>query len=94
MKGSEKMRNLDRNITMLCPLCGNDQFSLVDKEYQELVDAPDNARIKCSDCDTIYTKQEILSANAEKISIAAEEMVQDAMQDFEKELKKALKKWK
>ena len=88
------MRNLDRNITMLCPLCGNDQFSLVDEEYQELVDAPDNARLKCADCKTIYKKQEILAANAEKISIAADEMVQDAMQDFEKELKKALKKWK
>ena len=89
-----KMRNLDRNITMLCPLCGNDQFSLVDKEYQNPVDAPDNARLKCSDCNSIYTKQEILSANAEKIGIAAEEIAQDAMQDFEKELKKALGKWK
>lgn len=89
-----KMRNLDRNVAMLCPLCGNDQFSLEDKEYQDLVDAPDNARLKCADCNSIYTKQEILSANAEKISIAAEEIAQDAMQDFEKELKKALGKWK
>ena len=44
--------------------------------------------------DNVYTKEEILAANAEKINIAAEEIVQDAMQEFEKELKKAPKKWK
>ena len=88
------MKDLSRNVTMLCPLCGNDQFSLVEKEYMELIDAPGYAKIQCSDCASIYTKDEIIEANAEKIDIATDEMVHDAMEEFEKELKKAMKKWK
>lgn len=88
------MKDLNRNVAMLCPQCGNDQFSIVGEEYIGVDDAPANAKLQCSDCKAVYTKEEILAANAEKINIAAEEIVQDAMQEFEKELKKALKKWK
>lgn len=84
------MKDLNRNVAMLCPQCGNDQFSMVDEEYIGVDDAPANARLRCSDCKAVYTKEEILAANAEKINIAAEEIVQE----FEKELKKARKKWK
>lgn len=88
------MKDISRNVAMLCPLCGNDQFSSVDEEFDELKDAPGTAKIKCSDCNSVYTKDEIIEANAEKIDIAAEEMVQGAIKEFEKELKKAMKKWK
>ena len=84
------MKDLNRNVAMLCPQCGNDQFSMVGEEYIGVDDAPANARLRCSDCKAVYTKEEILAANAEKINIAAEEIVQE----FEKELKKARKKWK
>ena len=84
------MKDLNRNVAMLCPQCGNDQFSMVGEEYIGVDDAPANAKLQCSDCKAVYTKEEILAANAEKINIAAEEIVQE----FEKELKKARKKWK
>ena len=86
------MKDLTKSITMLCPICGNDQFSSLDEEFAELRDAPGITKIQCSDCRTIYTKDEIIEANEEKINIAAEEMVQDAMKEFERELKNALRK--
>ena len=30
------MKNLDRKVTLLCPLCGNDQFSSLDEEFEDL----------------------------------------------------------
>ena len=29
------MKNLDRKVTLLCPLCGNDQFESLDEEFEE-----------------------------------------------------------
>ena len=49
------MKNLDRKVTLLCPLCGNDQFSSIDVELEELYDADDDVRVRCSDCGSEYT---------------------------------------
>ena len=43
------MKNLDRNVTLLCPLCGNDQFLSLDEEFEDLLHAGDDARVRCSD---------------------------------------------
>ena len=29
------MKNLDRKVTLLCPLCGNDQFESMDEEFED-----------------------------------------------------------
>ena len=36
------MKNLDRKVTLLCPLCGNDQFESLDEEFEDLLHASDN----------------------------------------------------
>lgn len=54
------MKNLDRKVTLLCPLCGNDQFSSLDEEPEDLLHAGDDARVRCSDCGSEYTKRELL----------------------------------
>jgi len=87
------MKNMSRNITLLCPICGNSQFESLDEKNEEFGDASDQARYKCSDCGSIFTKEQLMEENSEKINIAIDEMKDDVLNEFEKELKKALKKW-
>ena len=54
------MKDLSRKVTMHCPICGNDQFSSLDSEILDLSEAPDDVRIQCSDCQSIYTKAELI----------------------------------
>lgn len=88
------MKNLDRNVTLLCPLCGNDQFLSLDEEFEDLLHAGDDARVRCTDCGSEFTKRELLDSNAAIIDNAVDELAQDAVKELEKELKKAMKKWK
>lgn len=44
------MKDLSRNVTMFCDVCGNDQFSTLDEIKCELSEAPDETRVQCSDC--------------------------------------------
>ena len=60
------MKDLSRNISLLCPTCGNDQFSAIDVETDDLSDAPDETRVKCSDCGMILTKAELIEENQER----------------------------
>ena len=88
------MKDLTRNITIRCPVCGNDQFESLDNNYDDLCDAPDDARLKCSDCGSIHTKAELIESNQEAINATIEDIKKDAVKEIEKDLKKALKKWR
>lgn len=88
------MKDYTRNVSLRCPVCGNDQFESLDVEHDDLSDAPDTARLRCSDCSKIHTKEELIEANGEALDIAQEEMIADVMRDFENQWKKAMKKWK
>ena len=88
------MKNLDCKVTLLCPLCGNDQFESLDEEFEDLLHASEDVRVRCSDCGSEYTKRELLDSNAAIIDNAVDELAQDAVKELEKELKKAMKKWK
>ena len=44
------MKDLDRKVKLLCPLCGNDQFESLDEEFEDLLHASDDVRLRCSDC--------------------------------------------
>ena len=88
------MKDLDRKIKLLCPLCGNDQFASLDEEFEDLLHASDDVRLRCSDCGSEYTKRELIDSNAAIIDTAVDELKQDAVREIEKELKKAMKKWK
>ena len=80
-----------RKVSLYCPTCGNDQFSCVDMEIDDLADSPDDTRIQCADCKRIFTKAELIEANQDVVNANIKEMGQDVMKDLEKELKKMFK---
>lgn len=88
------MKDLSRNVSMRCPVCGNDQFSAVDVDIEELSDAKDETRIKCSDCGAIRTKAELIEENQEIINANIDDIKKEAVAEIEKELKKAFKKFR
>ena len=57
------MKDLSRKVSLRCAVCGNDQFSAVDADIGELSDAPEETKIKCSDCGAIRTKTELIEEN-------------------------------
>lgn len=88
------MKNLDRKVTLLCPVCGNDQFASLDEEFEDLLQASDDVQLRCSDCGSEYTKRELIDSNAEIIDNAVDGLAEDAIKQLEKNLKRAMKKWK
>ena len=85
------MKDIKKQVTLLCPACGKDQFDPLDIVSESFDEAPDEAQYKCSGCGSIFTKQALISGNAEKIDIAAEEFKQEFIKEFAEELKKVLK---
>lgn len=85
------MKNLDRKVTLLCPLCGNDQFESLDEEFEDLLHASDDVRVRCSDCGSIFTKGELIESNQDIINANIEEIKQEAIKELEKKLKKMFK---
>lgn len=86
------MKDLSRNVTLFCSVCGNDQFSTLDEEIDDLMEAPDDTKIKCSDCGRVFTKAELIEENQDVINANIEDIKNEAMKEIEKELSKALKK--
>ena len=75
-------------------MCANDQFSTVDDTIDDLMDAPNETLIKCSDCERVVTKEELIDENSHIIEANIEDFKKDIVKEVEKEIKKALKKWK
>ncbi len=88
------MKDLSRNVILLCPVCGNSQFESLDDKNDEYGDVSNLMQYKCSDCGSLLTKEQLLEENSEKIDIAISEIKNDALKEFDKELKTALKKWR
>jgi len=88
------MKDLSRKVSLRCAVCGNDQFSAVDVDIEELSDAPEETKIKCSDCGAIRTKMELIEENQESINANIEDIKKDAMVEIEKEIKKIFKRFK
>lgn len=88
------MKDLSRNVTLYCDVCGNDQFSTLDTIFCELSDAPDETKMQCSDCKKVFTKVELLEVNQPVINANLEDIKEEVVKELEKELKKALKKWR
>lgn len=88
------MKDLSRNVTLFCDICGNDQFSTLDEVKCEVSEAPDETRVQCSDCGKVFTKAELLEVNQEVLNANLEEIQNEAIKEMEKMLSKALKKWR
>lgn len=82
------------NVILKCSLCGNDQFSTVDENIDDLLTASDETLIKCSDCGKVLTKEEFIYENNYIIKEKLKDFKEDIYKEAEKEIKKAFKKWK
>lgn len=85
---------MNKRITLICPICGNDQFASLDVPVEELKDAPETNRVQCSDCHRIFTKEELLTENQELIDCEIEQIKDDITKQINEEIKKALRKCK
>lgn len=88
------MSDNSRVISLLCPICGYDQFESLDGRYPDPDEAPDETMLKCGDCGATFTKEELFQENSERIEIAFEEMAETVLDEIEKDFEKELKKWK
>lgn len=84
------MKNLEKNISLLCPVCGNKMFEDLNENIDDLSD-DECFKYKCANCNRIFTKKELLDANQLLIDATVEEIENDAIKQIEKELKKAFK---
>ncbi len=88
------MKDYSRRISLYCPVCGNSQFTMNDAEYDDLSDAPDEIRLQCLDCKGVFTKRELIEENQATINANIEDVKKEIIEDVEKELAKAMKKWR
>lgn len=79
------MKNIQKQVILRCIICGNDQFSTVDENIEDVKNASDETVIKCSDCGRMVTKNELIEENSENIEINIEETKKEM---FEEVLKK------
>ena len=77
-----------RKIALYCPVCGNDQFSCIDEELEDVCGTPDDTRFQCADCKSIFTKAELIEENQDLINENIEEVKETLIKDFEKKLRK------
>jgi uncharacterized Zn finger protein len=82
---------MSKQVKMICSVCGNDQFALVDENIEDLFDAPDETEIKCSDCGHVVTKEILIEENAEGITAHMDEFKKEIVKKFEKEFNKFFK---
>ena len=87
------MKDIEKNISLRCSVCGNDHFESIFANDNMSEDSETN-RFRCSDCGAVYTKSELIEVNGEALDIATDEIVDEALKNFEKDFKKAMKKWK
>jgi len=85
------MKDMQKSIKMLCSVCGNDQFSTIDESIENLLDAPDETEIKCSDCGLITTKEQLIKDNNHIIEANIEDFKEEIIKQLQKDLKKIFK---
>jgi DNA-directed RNA polymerase subunit RPC12/RpoP len=73
-----------RPVSMQCSTCGGTEF-----EFDE-----DGGPIRCTGCDRIYAKDELIKENGGRIDQHVEEMKSDIMKDVRKDLSDMFKKFK
>lgn len=75
------MKNVNVSISLLCPICGNDQF-----KYDEESESP----AKCADCGHESSRYELISDNSEQINSGVEEVTDEVKKQLEEQLFKSL----
>ncbi|MFO7580666.1 MAG: hypothetical protein R6W74_10745 [Nitrosomonas halophila] len=71
-----------RNVNLICPTCGGDQF-----EYGEV----EVALVTCASCEREMTKEQLIDENSENVQANVSEVTQEIKKDFEKKIKDIFK---
>ncbi len=71
-----------RSVMMICSTCGSGDF-----EYED-----EAGPIRCSSCDRIFTRDELIRENGHVIDAETEEMGADVFKDAEKDLSASLRR--
>ncbi|PEQ96891.1 hypothetical protein CN481_00250 [Bacillus sp. AFS006103] len=82
---------MEMKIVLKCSVCGNDQFSTIDEGIEDLLNAPNETEVKCSDCGLIITKEQLIEENSHIINANVEDFKDDIKKQIEKEIKKLFK---
>ena len=85
------MKNIEKRISLQCSICGNDQFSTIDENIENMMEAPDETEIKCSDCGRIVTKEQLIEENQHIIKANIEDLKEEAVKKLKKEFKNIFK---
>lgn len=85
------MQNIEKEITLMCSVCGNDQFITVDEINQDISDVDDDVEIKCTDCGRVVTKGEFLEENSYIIEANIEDYKDEILKQIEKDVNKIFK---
>lgn len=73
----------DRQVKLLCPTCGSDQFSFDDEDE----DGP----VKCANCGREMSRDDLIRENTENIEAHVAEIGEEVTADIAKELNKSLR---
>lgn len=75
-----------RSISLECVSCGGAQF-----EYD---DEDESSPVRCTGCNRIYVREELIGANQARIDAGIEELKDDVFEDLQKDLDSILRKFK
>lgn len=85
------MRDMEKSISMKCSVCGNDLFSTVEENIEDMLNAPDETEVKCSDCGRITTKEQLIEENSHIIDANMEDFKDEIVKQLQKDLNKMFK---
>jgi methylphosphotriester-DNA--protein-cysteine methyltransferase len=71
-----------RSVTLMCPTCGHKDFERAD----------DNSPLRCTSCDRVFTREELIRENGEVIEAEVEELKTEVLRDAKKEQHETLRK--
>lgn len=85
------MKDTSKQINLRCSICANDQFSTIDVSFEDLLKAPDETLIECSDCGRIISKEQLIEENRDNIEANINDLKDDVFKEIQKEFKKLFK---
>jgi len=73
------MKDISRNVPLLCSVCGNDQFSFDNED--------EKTTYKCSNCGAEFEKDVLLAENQNVINANIEDIKKEAVKELKKNFK-------
>ncbi len=85
------MKNMEKSISLKCGVCGNDQFSTVDESIEDMLSAPKETEVRCSDCGRVITKEQLIEENSNVIEANIEDFKVEIVKQLQKDINKMFK---